>query len=53
MLDACLADGNLIAVTEYVMTLRGLGISSNTREPFNPLSDDSKEKLKKANFENN
>lgn len=53
MVDACLADGNLIAATKYVMTLQGLDILPNAREPFNPLSDESKEKLRKIFLENN
>lgn len=52
MVDACLADGNLIAATKYVMTLEGLDILPRAREPFDPLSDEAKARLKKAFMEN-
>lgn len=51
MVDACIAGENLLAATKYLMTLQGLDISCNAREPFSPLSEDDKSALKAAFFQ--
>lgn len=52
MVDGILSVGNLIAATKYMMTLQGLEILSNAREPFTQLSEEDKALLKKAYEEN-